>query len=50
MNIPSSYFMAEFECKNCGVQYVSHFVGETELLRNGITIEEIAAYRNKLFK
>lgn len=46
----NSYFVAQFECKNCGVQHTRHFVSENELLRNGITIEQIANQRDKVFK
>lgn len=45
----NSYFVAQFECKNCGAQHTRHFVSENELLRNGITIEQIANQRDKVF-
>ena len=46
----NSYFVAQFECKKCGVQHTRHFVSETELLRHGIPIEQIAEQRDKVFK
>lgn len=48
--INNSYFVTKFECKACGVQHIRNFVSENELLRNGISIEEIASKRNTLFE
>ena len=45
----NSYFVAQFECKRCGVQHTRHFVSENELLRHGVSIETIAENRNNIF-
>lgn len=46
----NSYFVTRFECKACGVQHVRNFVSENELLRHGVSIDEIASKRNSLFE
>jgi len=45
----SDDFVVLYECQKCGAQTTRSFVSEGELLEYGLTIEEIAKARNRIF-